>query len=115
MTFQTRIAVILDELRQALAALDNESVERLIAAILKARRIFVAGAGRSGLIMRSFAMRLIHLGFDVSVVGETVTPAMTGVTTSGQIAVLCRGGAWAAGERTIRSWSPARAARSARW
>lgn len=78
MTFQSRVTLILDELRRTLATPDHEQVERLIAAIMNARRIFVAGAGRSGLIMRGFAMRLMHLGFEVSVVGETVTPALTG-------------------------------------
>jgi len=36
------------------------------------------GAGRSGLVAKAFAMRLMHLGFSSFVVGETITPAMTG-------------------------------------
>jgi 6-phospho-3-hexuloisomerase len=32
------------------------------------------GAGRSGFVAKSFAMRLMHLGYSVYVVGETVTP-----------------------------------------
>ena len=38
--------------------------------------VFIAGAGRSGLMGRAFAMRLMHLGFKAYVVGETVTPAI---------------------------------------
>ncbi|MGB9827450.1 MAG: 6-phospho-3-hexuloisomerase, partial [Thermosphaera sp.] len=34
----------------------------------------VIGAGRSGLIARAFAMRLLHLGFNVYVIGETILP-----------------------------------------
>ena len=34
------------------------------------------GAGRSGLVGKAFAMRLMHLGFSVYVVGETTTPAV---------------------------------------
>lgn len=34
-------------------------------------KIFIAGAGRSGYIMRCFAMRLIHLGFCAYVIGDT--------------------------------------------
>ena len=34
------------------------------------------GAGRSGLVAKAFAMRLMHLGFTAYVVGETITPAM---------------------------------------
>ena len=36
----------------------------------------VMGVGRSGLIGRAFAMRLMHLGFEVYVLGETITPAV---------------------------------------
>ena len=41
----------------------------------RARRTFVAGAGRSGLVARSFGMRLMHAGLPVFIPGETVTPA----------------------------------------
>ncbi len=41
-----------------------------------APRIFVAGAGRSGLCMRALGMRLMHLGRTVHVIGETTTPAI---------------------------------------
>jgi len=44
--------------------------------MLTAKRVYVAGAGRSGFIAHAFAMRLLHLGFDVYVVGETITPAL---------------------------------------
>jgi 6-phospho-3-hexuloisomerase len=41
----------------------------------RVRRTFVTGAGRSGLVARSFAMRLMHAGLPVFVPGETNTPA----------------------------------------
>ena len=41
-----------------------------------ASRIFVAGAGRSGLCMRALGMRLMHLGKTVYVVGETISPSI---------------------------------------
>lgn len=41
-----------------------------------ARRVFVLGAGRSGLALRMTAMRLMHLGFDVHMVGDVTTPAI---------------------------------------
>jgi len=41
----------------------------------RARRTFVAGAGRSGLVARSFGMRLMHAGLPVFIPGETITPA----------------------------------------
>lgn len=38
-------------------------------------RIFVTGAGRSGLVARAFGMRLMHAGLTAFVPGETITPA----------------------------------------
>ena len=54
--------------------LDMAKVQELIDAIEGARSIFVMGAGRSGFVAKAFAMRLMHLGYNVYVVGETVTP-----------------------------------------
>jgi 6-phospho-3-hexuloisomerase len=60
--------------------IDPESVNRflkiLTAALANKRKILVVGAGRSGLVAKAFAMRLMHLGFDVYVVGETITPSI---------------------------------------
>ena len=36
--------------------------------------IFLAGAGRSGLVAKAFAMRLMHLGFYVYVFNESIAP-----------------------------------------
>lgn len=61
--------------------IDDEQVDQLVGLLIDGlksnRRIFVVGAGRSGLVVRAFAMRLMHLGFEVFVVGETITPAVT--------------------------------------
>lgn len=70
-------AQVLDELAKALTAVDDAAVDALASEIDKASSIFVAGAGRSGLAMRAFAMRLMHLGRQVYVVGETTTPGIT--------------------------------------
>lgn len=69
-------AKIVDELKFSVQQMPDSSGDRLADAILKANRIFIAGAGRSGLMMKAFAMRLMHLGFRVYVIGETVTPGV---------------------------------------
>lgn len=61
---------IIKELGRNTEYLKEEQLEELISVILKAKRIFTAGAGRSGLAMRAFSMRLMHLGFAVNCVGE---------------------------------------------
>lgn len=40
-------------------------MEKFADAILKADRILVAGAGRSGFVARAFANRLMHMGLTV--------------------------------------------------
>jgi 6-phospho 3-hexuloisomerase len=50
--------------------------ERLLTLLDAAPRVFVAGAGRSALALRFFAMRLMHCGLTVYVVGDVVTPAI---------------------------------------
>ncbi len=56
--------------------ISEKEIERFIEEIIKAQRIYVIGAGRSGLVAKAFAMRLMHLGLTCYVVGETITPAM---------------------------------------
>lgn len=70
------LAAIMSELNQAANEIDAGQLNQLMDAILSAQRIFVAGAGRSGLMMRAFAMRMMHLGLEVYVVGETVTRSL---------------------------------------
>ncbi|MBE6506635.1 MAG: 6-phospho-3-hexuloisomerase [Methanocorpusculum parvum] len=56
--------------------IDKDQITAFVHAILEAKRIYVNGAGRSGLVAKSFAMRLMHTGFISYVVGETITPAI---------------------------------------
>jgi len=58
---------------------DNEKdsmIDTLLNSRKEGRKIFVIGAGRSGLVAKAFAMRLMHMDFDVYVVGETIMPPM---------------------------------------
>jgi 6-phospho-3-hexuloisomerase len=76
MSDQREIHGILQELSRTVSDVDLASLERLVRTLMDAKRVFVAGSGRSGLMMRAFAMRLMHLGFSVFVVGDTTTPAI---------------------------------------
>jgi 3-hexulose-6-phosphate synthase/6-phospho-3-hexuloisomerase len=67
---------IMSKLSGVLATTDNSYDKRLTRLLDGSSRIFVAGAGRSGLIAKFFAMRLMHGGYDVYVVGEIVTPSI---------------------------------------
>ncbi len=65
----------LSELSDMISVVDEEAVGELTQAILKAGKIYVTGAGRSLLMLRGFAMRLMHLGLQSYIVGDTNTPA----------------------------------------
>ena len=68
---------ILQELEKTLSNIDNEQTDALLNMLLEAEKIFVAGAGRSGFMIKAFAMRLMHMGCEVYVVGETITPSLS--------------------------------------
>ncbi len=66
-----------DYIKKISKELDMKNVNRLIEEIIHTKRIFLMGAGRSGFEARAFAMRLMHLGFDVHVVGDVTAPTPT--------------------------------------
>ncbi len=68
---------VLTELTACVRQVRAESLVQAGELIESAARIFVAGAGRSGLCMRALGMRLMHMGKTVHVVGETTTPSIT--------------------------------------
>ncbi|AFL66208.1 6-phospho-3-hexuloisomerase [Desulfurococcus amylolyticus] len=52
----------------------EKMIDTLIDALRNNKKVFVIGAGRSGLVGKAFAMRLLHLGFNTYIVGETILP-----------------------------------------
>lgn len=65
---------VLDEINEAVRKIDEEDYKLLASLIRKAKRVFVSGVGRSGLIGRCFAIRLRHLGIESYVAGESICP-----------------------------------------
>jgi 6-phospho-3-hexuloisomerase len=88
-------ALIQREQEAVINQTDEGELTRLSDAIGRANRIFVLGEGRSGLVMRMLAVRLMHLGAPTFVVGETATPAiepgdlLVACSGSGETAVTC--------------------------
>jgi 6-phospho-3-hexuloisomerase len=70
------VRVVLGEIEGALAKVDRGEIEDLAGTLAEAGRVFVAGEGRSGFMAKASAMRLMHLGLTVHVVGETTTPSI---------------------------------------
>ena len=70
------MARLVGDLNSALELLPGDAVERAARCVLAHDRVFVGAAGRSGLMLKAFAMRLMQTGRTVYVAGETVTPAV---------------------------------------
>jgi 6-phospho-3-hexuloisomerase len=73
------LAAIVAENARTADALQSDAValDAAAALVADADRVFVLGAGRSGLALQMTAMRLMHLGLAVHVVGDVTTPAIT--------------------------------------
>ncbi len=70
-------AAILEEMRAVCTAVDAEQYQSFVELLKGDERFFFAGEGRSGLVAKAIAMRLMHSGKTVYVVGETTTPAIS--------------------------------------
>ncbi|MED4228161.1 6-phospho-3-hexuloisomerase [Neobacillus cucumis] len=64
---------VVQELSRTINLISDKEAEELMNRILESNKIFVAGAGRSGFMGKSFVMRMMHMGIDAYIVGETVT------------------------------------------
>lgn len=70
-------ADLLEDVRARLSAVDPAAAARLAQDLgADDRRWYLGGAGRSGLVARMIAMRLMQLGRTAYVVGDTATPAI---------------------------------------
>ncbi|HHX07674.1 MAG TPA: 6-phospho-3-hexuloisomerase [Erysipelothrix sp.] len=74
MSYTTYATTVLKELNQTLLSVEDQKVQEFVELIDQAQEVFCAGAGRSGFQVKGFAMRLMHMGLNSYVVGETCTP-----------------------------------------
>jgi 6-phospho-3-hexuloisomerase len=85
LSIKSTTKTIINEMRDVLAEIKEDEFKRFIDAIKSSKNIFVTGQGRSGLVARTFAMRLTHIGFTCYVVGETTTPNID----KGDMLIVC--------------------------
>ncbi|TWT25421.1 6-phospho-3-hexuloisomerase [Planomicrobium sp. CPCC 101110] len=81
------LTAIINEIKSVAENVNEERLDSVVEAITYAPRIFVAGAGRSGLMAKAFAMRLMHAGLDANVIGEITTSS----SRQGDLLVLATG------------------------
>ena len=72
-----KIETILSEIKIVLSKVDENQVEELITEILNAKKIVVCGAGRVGMAIRGFGMRLGHLGLEAYTLGDSTVPGIS--------------------------------------
>jgi 6-phospho-3-hexuloisomerase len=78
------------DLDGVMAKMPDDAADEFIAAILAAKRICLYGAGREGLALRGFAMRLFHMGLDAHVVADMTTPPVG----PGDLLIVTAGQGW---------------------
>ena len=79
--------IVLGEVAGILPRISEASSRRLCEELVRAKRIYITGAGRSGLVVKTFGQRLMHLGFEVHLADEITAPAIG----RGDLLVACSG------------------------
>ena len=72
MIFTKSVDYIQYKVKDILQKVSQKDIEKVKNLFFESNRIFVYGAGRSGLVSKAFAIRLTHLGFTTYAIGETV-------------------------------------------
>ncbi|XDP46324.1 6-phospho-3-hexuloisomerase [Sinomonas sp. P10A9] len=103
------LGLIQGEVFAAASSLHRGEMAEVARLVRDAPRVFLAGAGRSGLVLRMAAMRLMHLGLEVHVAGDTTTPAIR----SGDLLIAASGSGTTAGVVKAASTAAAVGARIA--
>lgn len=67
-------------INKSIELLKRDQIEKMINELVRVyergSKVLIMGAGRSGLVGRAFGMRLMHLGYNVYILGETIVPSV---------------------------------------
>ncbi len=87
MIFKDCVAYLTQKIKEGLDKLDDCVINEMVESFFECDKMFIYGVGRSGLASKGFAMRLMHLGFKIYVMGETVSPPVN----EGDLVILVSG------------------------
>src|SRR5258706_14844000 len=79
--------IVLNEVAGVLANISEDASRRFVEALARSKRIYITGVGRSGLVVKAFGQRLMHLGFEVHLADEITAPGIR----RGDLLVACSG------------------------
>lgn len=86
-SFANILSQVLAEVHAGVEAVAPAELEEFVQRLSNAKSVFVTGQGRTGLVARAFAMRLMHLGKRAFVVAETICPPVA----PGDLLFACSG------------------------
>lgn len=87
MSFRTNANLILKELETTLNQISENEIDQAISLIDSSDKIFFQALGRAAFAGKSFVMRLMHMGREIYVVGETNTPNFS----ENDLLIICSG------------------------
>lgn len=79
--------IVLGEISTFLPRISEEESQHFCEELARAKRVYITGVGRSGLVVKAFGQRLMHLGFKVHLADEITAPAVA----RGDLLVACSG------------------------
>jgi 6-phospho-3-hexuloisomerase len=79
--------IILKEIATVLDRMRDDGTRRLVSELEGTKRVYISGVGRSGLVVKAFGQRLMHLGWEVHLADEISAPAIR----RGDLLVVCSG------------------------
>lgn len=92
-------SLVLEEMLSLADKLPMSDVPAVVERLDAAERLYFYGVGRCGLVLKMFAMRLMHLGHTCHMVGDVTTPAVSprdllivasGSSTTGTVVQVCQ-------------------------
>jgi 6-phospho-3-hexuloisomerase len=79
--------IILKEIATVLDRMRDDGARRLVTELERTKRVYISGVGRSGLVVKAFGQRLMHLGWEVHLADEISAPAIK----RGDLLIACSG------------------------
>jgi len=85
--FKQSAEYLSNKIKSAIDKLDDSLINSVIESFFECNKIFIYGIGRSGLASKGFAMRMMHLGFRIYVIDESISPPVN----TGDMIILVSG------------------------
>lgn len=79
--------IVLKEVAAVLGRVGERGTKAFAEELSRAKRVYITGVGRSGLVVKAFGQRLMHMGWEVHLADEITAPGIR----RGDILIACSG------------------------